>query len=123
MQHVCIMLPVLDGKTQDARDFLAEFEKVDARKRDSSQLQSGMVKEIWYLVSLPAGDYLVVYGETEDLSAASQAFAESQEELDVWFKEQVAAVTGVDLGDPSSPGVIVPELLSFYSADSVTAQG
>jgi hypothetical protein len=39
---------------------------------------------------------------------------QSQDEFDLWFKERVLAISGLDLNNP--PGMELPELLSVYSA-------
>jgi hypothetical protein len=42
-------------------------------------------------------------------------FSQSQEPFDVWFKQRLAAVTGVGLGN-LPPDMQLPELVSSYEA-------
>jgi hypothetical protein len=42
-------------------------------------------------------------------------FSQSQEPFDVWFKQRLAAVSGVDLGN-LPPDMQLPELVSSYEA-------
>jgi hypothetical protein len=42
-------------------------------------------------------------------------FSQSQEPFDVWFNQQLAAVSGVDLGN-LPPDMQLPELVSSYEA-------
>jgi len=115
MDQICLIAPVLPGKTADARDFLRELEadrKPDYRR---SEPRSGIVKEAWYLARALAGDQLAGYMESPDFPTALSMFAQSQEEFDQWFKHRLADATGLDLNTP--PQAPLPELLSSYQAD------
>jgi len=54
------------------------------------------------------------YMESADFGTALGMFSQSRDEFDVWFKGQLADVTGVDLNTPP-PGPL-SELLSHYEA-------
>ena len=45
----------------------------------------------------------------------SGMFSQSQEPFDVWFKQRLAEVSGVNLGN-LPPGMQLPELVSSYEA-------
>ena len=64
---------------------------------------------------MPSGDQLVVYMESPDFNRALGMFSQSQEPFDVWFKQRLAAVSGVDLGN-LPPDMQLPELVSSYEA-------
>jgi len=61
-----------------------------------------------------AGGSILAYMESPDFAQALSAFAQSKDEFDVWFKQQMAQVTGVDLNNPP-PGPL-SEQLSSYAA-------
>ena len=63
---------------------------------------------------MPVGDYLVAYMESRDFGATTQLFVKSQDDFDLWFKQQLAEATGVDMNNP--PEMRLPELLSSYQA-------
>ena len=115
MDRVCIVLPILPGKTEDASAFQRELD--GERKADyaRSERAIGITKEHWFLASLPSGDQLVVYMESPDFGMALQQFSASRDEFDQWFKRRLAAVTGTDLNN-IPPGMQLPELLSSYEA-------
>lgn len=83
---------------------------------DRSERKIGITKELWFLASLPSGDHLIAYMETEDFGNALAMFTQSQGEFDMWFKDRLANATGVDLNNPPE-GMQMPELLSNYSAE------
>jgi hypothetical protein len=53
--------------------------------------------------------------ESADFNRALGMFSQSQEPFDLWFKQRLAAVSGVDLGN-LPPGMQLPELVSSYEA-------
>ena len=62
---------------------------------------------------------MVAYMETRNFANALRLFSQSQDEFDVWFKRRLAEATGVDLNHP--PEMVLPELLSSYSAEQAVA--
>ena len=114
MDQICLVVPVLPGRSDDARDFMRELEQSRKADYDRSERRIGIEKEVWYLASAPGGDVLVAYMESPDFQRALGMFVESQDDFDLWFKRRLAEATGLDLNDP--PEVSLPELLSAYSA-------
>jgi len=115
MDHICFALPILANKTQDARDFQRELEGPRKANYAASEQRIGIVKEHWFLQQTPQGDLLLASMESPDFAHALGQFAQSQDAFDQWFKQRLAAVTGVDLNNPP-PGPL-SELLSSYEAE------
>ena len=115
MDHICVVFPILSGKTDEARAFQRELETERKTEYDRSERQIGITKEYWFIATVPSGDQLVVYMESADFTRALSLFSQSQEPFDVWFKQQLADVTGVDLGN-LPPDMQLPELVSSYEA-------
>jgi len=114
MDQICLVVPVLPGRTADAKDFMRELEGGRKAGYQHSERRIGIAKEVWYLARTPAGDQLVAYMESPDFPKALAMFSQSQDEFDLWFKQRLADATGLDLNTPpSSP---LPELLSSYTA-------
>ena len=115
MDRVCVVFTILPGMTNDARAFQRELD--GPRKADyaRSEQRIGITKEHWFLASVPSGDQLVVYMESEDFARAIGEFGASRDEFDLWFKRRLAEVSGVDLGN-LPPGMALPELVSSYEA-------
>jgi hypothetical protein len=68
MDYVCVVFPVLPGKTADARAFMRELDTQRMAEYDRSERRIGISKEMWFLASLPSGDQLVGYMEAQDFS-------------------------------------------------------
>ena len=115
MDHVCVVFPLLPGKTEDARAFQRELDTARKADYDRSERRIGITKEHWFLASVPGGDQLVVYIESEDFARAIGEFGASQDGFDLWFKRRLAEVSGVDLGN-LPPDMQLPELVSSYEA-------
>jgi len=114
MDQICLIVPVLPGKTADARDFMRELEADRNADYQASEQRIGIVKEAWYLARTPTGDQLVGYLECPDFPTALAMFSQSKDEFDLWFKQRLADATGLDLNTP--PAGPLPELLSSYTA-------
>jgi hypothetical protein len=114
MDHIGFALPIQPSKSADARAFLTELEGPRKGQYAASERKIGITKELWFFQQTPNGDLIVAYMESADFGRALGMFAQSKEEFDVWFKGQLAAVTGVDLNNPP-PGPL-SELLSHYEA-------
>src|SRR5919199_690546 len=114
MDQTLFALPILPGKTEDARAFLRELESECKEQYAASERRLGLVKEVWALQQTPQGDLYVVYFAGQDIGRAFQQFAASQDEFDQWFKRRVQETTSADLNTPP-PGPL-SEILSDYQA-------
>ncbi|MDP9370514.1 MAG: DUF6176 family protein [Chloroflexota bacterium] len=115
MDHICVVFPILPGKTEEARAFQRELDTERKADYDRSERRIGITKEYWFIASVPGGDQLVVYMESQDFNQALGQFVQSQDDFDQWFKRRLAEVTGVDLNNPP-PDMQLPELVSSYEA-------
>jgi hypothetical protein len=119
MEHVCLVVPVQPGRTDDARDFMRELEASRKSEYARSEERIGITKEVWFLAGVAGGDALIGYMETPDFGRALGLFSQSRDEFDMWFKRRMADSTGIDLNDP--PAMTLPEVLSSYSAEAALA--
>lgn len=113
MDQTCLVLPILPGMTDAARRFLRELGTARTADYDRSQRRLGITKTVWYIASLPSGDHLVAYIEGDDFHRAYGAWIQSRDAFDLWFKERLRAVTGLDLNNPPLD-LRLPELVSRY---------
>ena len=113
MDHTCLVVPLKPGKEQALRDF---YRDVDARhdEYDRSEQRLGITKEVAWSAPMDGGRAAVIYIESDDFNAAFSKFVQSQDEFDLWFKERVLDLSGLDLNNP--PELELPELLSVYEA-------
>lgn len=91
-------VPILPGKTEAARAFAETIS--GPRRGELDQAQTTVVKESWFLQETPHGDFLIVYYISPDPDQVHAALAISQDPFDVWFREQVLDLTGIDISTP-----------------------
>jgi hypothetical protein len=115
MDQICLVFPILPGQIEAARHFQRELDTTRKADYDRSERRIGITKEYWFVASVPGGDQLVAYMESADFNRALQLFVQSRDEFDLWFKQRMADVTGVDLNNPP-PDMKLPELVSRYEA-------
>jgi hypothetical protein len=110
--EVCLVIPVLEGRSDEARAFMRELEEARRRDYDRSERRIGIDREVWFMARGAVGDQLIAYMETPDFDRALAELARSQDEFDLWFKTRLRQATGLDLNDP--PELVLPEMLSSY---------
>jgi hypothetical protein len=103
--------PVLPGKEEQVRAFGKE---VDRRmsEYDASEKRFGITKELVSLAASPRRGIIMMYVEAQDLEKAFTDFANSKDPFDLWLKNQLKELTGVDMGAP--PSGPMPENLIIY---------
>jgi len=100
--------PLLPGKLDAWRKFTQEMAGPRKKEHDESRRRLGVtIERAWYQPT-PMGDLVVVYGEANDVAGFFGGLAASQEPFDVWFKQQIKELHGVDFNQPL-PGPL-PEL-------------
>lgn len=104
--------PVLPDKDDDGRKFAEET--LSRGGFDRVQGEAGITKEEWALQQTPMGSLVLVRFEAPDIEAAFARLASSTDEFDVWFRERVKEITGVDLAAPSDAPP--PEIILDWSA-------
>jgi len=70
---------------------------------EASRKRAGITREAVWIQSTPGGDVAVVVIESDDIQAAMGALATSEEPFDVWFRDHVRDVHGIDLAEESPP--------------------
>ena len=116
MDQTCFVLPIVSGKTDQARSFIQEMGNARRTEFDLAQQRCSISFEVWYLASLPTGDCLIVFQESADIARAFGIIAQSDDEFDRWFKQGLIEVAGVDLDN--LPEMQFPELLLSYSTQT-----
>jgi hypothetical protein len=73
--------------------------------------KTGTERERNFLQSTPMGDMLIIYLESKDMKKTFETFAVSKDPFNVWFKEELRKITGIDFSKPSGP---LPELMVAF---------
>jgi hypothetical protein len=93
----------MPGATEAGLAFSEEAYGARAAELAASRAARGITKEEVFPLQTPRsstgersieelGDFIVVYGESEDPEAADKAFAESQAPFDRWFKDRLRTI-------------------------------
>jgi hypothetical protein len=102
------VFPVLPGQEDAARAFATET--IGPRQAGLAEHlnRSNVTRETWTLQETPMGSLIVVWFDG-DVESAFGELATSNSEYITWFRDQVKAITGVDLAAP--PAGPLPEVL------------
>jgi hypothetical protein len=103
-----VMFPILPGKEEAARAWIGELAGARRDGWDAMQRRGDVARETFTLVATPTGSFLLVWVEG-DVERAFADVATAGDEFTVWHREQLKAITGVDVTEPS--GGPAPELL------------
>jgi hypothetical protein len=110
-QTVCFAAPLLPGTSPHDRDEMLSCWQGERREEHiRSRRAHGITREAVWIQSTPTGDVATVLIESLDLAQALLGLATSQEPFDVWFREHLMTVHGMDL----AAGMALPEqVLNF----------
>ena len=114
MASLASAFPILPGKTEQWKHFSQEMAGPRRNEYEASRTRLGITREVAYLQQTPQGDLAVVYSEAQDIARVFEGFGRSQEPFDVWFREQVKEIHGVDFTQPL-PGPL-PEAIVDWRA-------
>jgi hypothetical protein len=98
-----VVFPILPGKTQEWRDFVAELDGPRHSEFVASRERAG-VHERTFLQPTPMGDMVIVTMEGEDPARSFGQIVSSTDAFSLWFLERVKSVHGVDLAAPMTDG-------------------
>jgi Family of unknown function (DUF6176) len=114
MASLASAFPILPGKTAAWKQFAQELIGARRQEFEASRRRLGTTTERAYLQSTPQGDMAIVYIEADDIARVFQGLGSSQDSFDVWFREQVQAIHGLDLSKP--PAGPLPEIAVDWQA-------
>ena len=103
---VAFTAPVLPDKLEAWKEF---HEQLDGLRRwdfEDQQRRLGLIRHRVWLQDTPDGHVALVVQEGEDPERARALLAASNHPFDVWFKEQVLELHGLDLSQaPAEPDI------------------
>ncbi|HEY5247713.1 MAG TPA: hypothetical protein VIJ15_04560 [Dermatophilaceae bacterium] len=110
-QTLCFAAPLLPGTAStDREEMISCWTGERSDEHSASRRRHGITRESVWIQSTPAGDLAVVLIESPDLSHALLGLTTSTEPFDVWFREHLLEVHGMDL----TAGMSLPEqVLNF----------
>ena len=112
MASVAFAAPILPGKLEAWKQFNNEINGPRRKEFEDQQKRIGIARQRVWLQHTPEGDMVLVVQEGEDPQKAMGIIGASDDAFDVWFKDQLKDVHGLDLSQPL-PGPF-PELYVDY---------
>jgi hypothetical protein len=94
MDRICLVLPILSGKTEDARAFQHELDGPRKREYELSERRIGIDREFWFLASAPSGDQFVASWRVRTLAKPSGCSS----------SRGTSSTSGSRSGSPTPPG-------------------
>jgi hypothetical protein len=107
------MFPILPGKEEAARAWIAEIAGPRREGWDAMEKRGELTRETFTLQTTPMGSFLLVWAEG-DIEKAFTDVATAQDEFTTWHRAQLKDITGIDITQPSEAPP--PELLLDWSA-------
>ena len=89
MAYYAFTTPVLPGKVEAWKSYVAEMNGPRDEERTESRKRAGLTVERVWLQRIPAGDFAVVYWEAEDIGKVFETFLNSDAPFDKWFREKI----------------------------------
>ena len=114
MASFASVFPILPGKTEQWKRFCQEMVGPRRSEYEATNKRLGITRDFASLQQTPQGDVAVVYLEAQDIPHVFEAYASSQEPFDVWYREQLKDIHGVDFSQPL-PGPL-PEVFIDWRA-------
>ena len=93
--EAAIVFPLLPGRRLALEQFVRELVEKHQEAHDHSHRT--VLSESWFLQPTPQGDIVIVYLESPDPTEVFAELAVSKDPFEVWFREQVFALSGMDL--------------------------
>jgi hypothetical protein len=100
---VAFIAPIVPGKEELDRSTLEEVQGARREEYEASRKRLGITREAVWHQETPNGTVAVVYLEADDVGAAMSGVGTSQEPFDVWFRERLEEIHGIDFSEPAPP--------------------
>jgi len=105
MTQVAMMMPILPGKTTKLEEFAKTLTGPRKKEFAESEKLFKTSKESWFVQNTSAGDMCIVYAEMKDPEKNLADWMASKRPFELWLKEQIKDITGVDFNNPPSGGL------------------
>ncbi len=98
MAYYSFVNPVLPGKIDSWKSYIAEMNGPRNKERNESRKKVGLKVERVWLQRTPMGDFAVVYWEAKDMAKVFEILMKSDTPFDKWFRDKILVeIHGMDL--------------------------
>ena len=111
--QICIAFPILKGKEAELKDLAKTLKGPKRKEFDKSEKRLKTTKETWFIQESPQGSMALAYFESKiDPVKAFEGLAGSKDSFDVWLKDKMREISGIDFNKPSEGPM--PEQIMTY---------
>ncbi len=110
--QLALAYPILPGKREAVKALAKTVSGPKSKEFHDMEKRYKTDKETWFLQPSPQGDMVIYYSEGKDLSKSFSDWAASKNLFDVWFKQELKELTGIDFNNP--PEGPLPEQIFKY---------
>ena len=103
MPAIGFAAPILPGKEERDREAMAEIAGPRRQDAEAAWRRHGITRHSVWHQETPDGVLAVVFIEAEDVDAAMQGMASSDDPFDQWFRESIKEVHGIDIASDPPP--------------------
>lgn len=95
-----VLAPIKDGKLQAYKNWLKEITEEKKEAFDDMNERHGITRHEVWLAETPAGPMVAVIHEGLGADTFMSNVAKSENSFDIWFKDAILDLHGMDLGAP-----------------------
>ena len=119
-QEIVLVLPILPGKSEAWRRFIQEIQGSRRSDYEASRRRLGMFAERTWISTTAQGEQAIIIIEVEDPEQSLRELSNSETPFDVWFRQQIIKLNGVDLRQALSK--LLPDRVSAWQVSKSRSQ-
>ena len=116
MASLAFTAPVLPGKLDEWKEFHSQLDGLRRWDFEDQQRRLGLVRHRVWLQETSVGPVALVLQEGEEPERARAILASSTHPFDVWFREQIMELHGIDLSQPPDVSSVTLYVDYLYQA-------
>jgi len=101
MGEFALTIPVLGGRSGALEELARIVSASKRREYEESKRRLRIDREVWFLETSMTGDTWMIFEEGKDIERSFSEWMASQEPFDVWLKEQMREITGIEFSGTS----------------------
>lgn len=105
MSEIVLTLPILAGKVEAWRRFCQEISGTRRQQHEASRQRMGITHEQMVLIETSFGATAVTTFDALDMAQALKMLITSDRSFDVWYRDRLRELHGVDLAGHEQPAL------------------
>ena len=103
MPAIAFAVPILPGKEEQDRKDMAETAGPRREEAEAAWKRHGITRHAVWHQQTPDGMLAIVLIEADDIEAAVQGMASSDDPFDGWYRDSIKEVHGIDIASDPPP--------------------